>query len=1199
MLATNTQNCKECTVIWLGGPNMDICPKSGSSWNTAHLTAAPVSGVHRQRHIFSGCMPTSLCYSPPNVSAWTILGSALLPSLNSSRVTTDSYASTELDKIEYFINTKPFACFLVALSPYPDLNIRRKCLGILRKTSLIAEALSVQNDPELGMFEVNATKFLTVISNNNLEQIDWITAALCLYLIVESEIQIEIEVAAQIASNMLASSLKDEECIDILVHNTYKRFEKILHTIDSPVTLISSNFMIAAWYPFQNGFNGIAHYRSVNTTGNGYLKTFSSNQTLKQESLRLAFYVPYEFLEDLVQNSLSKAKNDLFIIIYVQYVDNHPQLLVEINMKIPEYCKRNELPVLSVRYENDSWEYELGKENFDSTNGRSKCVLSSSFRIFLRVIDREESWTLNHYTGEGYWLTIPPSRDENLFTVYISETNTYDYCGSPRNIEMWAYWVGRNTYEAKEKVIARKIDLLSMISMAVNNAESKSGTEEIFNKYSSTFKLFRMFGSIASMLGITSEGYASTDLDQTVEQWIDKEPSICFDVVFEYYSYLNVRRKCLNILRKMSAVAEALSVQDNLELPMFEVNVTKLIIAITNENPEQIGWIIAALCLFLIEEGEIEIDIETATQIASNMLTSSLRDDGYIDGLVTGTYNQFERMLHRLHSPVTLITSNLIIVAWYPFRNGFNGIARYRSGNSSENDYLKKFSSNQTFKQENLRLALYVPYEFLEDLVQNSSSRAKSDLFIIMHVQHVYHGTSTNDEINLQIPGYCKWNELPILRVRYENDSQEYEFGREYFDSTNGRWKCILSRRLKFVKLRRGGFFESAKLYFCMRRKIGETYFPQTPRLFVAYPESFCVNGNAKIPYLYCSGERWVEPRGVDLECRNNHRISINTGKIYKLATQCHHYESSESDEVLSIINSSPLAYLDMKMFFNVLDCLNQFVGRKYFYNVNYAQGDFNAIFDSINKLLEYSNSLPSEYLNSTSLHQSIVLSLSVLNPNRDIFRADDNYIYQRLLPSSGPLIGLVVYKHGNGSFKEYEVKYLTPANASSSYTSDQSVEVIIYITGEKNISADCFSSLFIVRHNLFPENDKVTARSRSIAIERCFPLELRIFLRVIDREESWRPNHYTGEGYWLNIPPSHENLFTVYIGETNTNNYCSSTRSVKMWAYTIGFNTQLATKKVIARKIDLLSMISMANIGFNCIHARSNDYICDSFGSS
>lgn len=43
------------------------------------------------RQSFSGRIPPSFCYSPPSVRACTILGSALLPSLNSSSVKRSSW----------------------------------------------------------------------------------------------------------------------------------------------------------------------------------------------------------------------------------------------------------------------------------------------------------------------------------------------------------------------------------------------------------------------------------------------------------------------------------------------------------------------------------------------------------------------------------------------------------------------------------------------------------------------------------------------------------------------------------------------------------------------------------------------------------------------------------------------------------------------------------------------------------------------------------------------------------------------------------------------------------------------------------------------------------------------------------------------------------------------------------------------------
>ncbi|GJQ77875.1 hypothetical protein Trydic_g16128 [Trypoxylus dichotomus] len=1219
----------------------------------------------------------------------------------------ERYVSTDLDQgADYFMNMKSDICFQVFHKYYYDFDIRKKCLSTLRKMSFTAEAPSVQKEPVLPMFEVNITKFMMAISNVHLEQIDWITAALYLHLIVEGEIEIEIEVVTQIVSNMLKSSFKGiTYTTDTLIYAALRQFERILERLEHPVTLITSNLMIAAWYPFRYGFNGIARYRSVNISDDGYLKQFSSNQTLKQENLRLGLYIPYEFLENLAQNSSPKARNDLLIIMYVRHVYDPPDMVDEINLKVPAHCKRNELPILRVRYENDSQEYEFGREYFDSILELPWCVLSR-FLKFKKLPkggfyeSAKYHYCMRRRNGETYFPQTPvgfdaysknfcvnrnaeipylhcgpsswsnPTRRDlecrndyrtsiSTSKIYKMATECYNYEGFTNGdvlnimnlpsleyidmkmffdvLDCLAQFVGRgNVYnmnyadgnynaifdnlnkilEYSTKLpreylnsisVHRSIALsLSVLKPALNMFRAddnyiyqrlvpSSGPSiglVVYKRGGDSFKEYEVkyltpdnvssSYALDQSVEIIIERYVSKDLDQDTDYFINMEPYICFQVFYKYYYNLNVRKKCLSTLRKMSFIAEALSVQKKPELPMFEVNITKLITAISNEHLAQIDWITAALCLYLIVESEIEIEIEVATQIVSNMLRSSFKGATHTIGiLIDAALGQFDRILERLEHPVTLITSNLMIAAWYPFRNGFNGIARYRSVNISDDGYLKLISSNQIPEEENLRLALYTPYEFLQNLAQNSSPKARNDLLIIAYVRHVYDPPDMVDEINLKVPAHCKRNDLPILRVRYENDSQEYEFGREYFDSILELPWCILSGFLKFRKLPKGGFYESAKDHYCMRRRNGETYFAQTPVGFDAYTKNFCVNKNAEIPYLHCGPSSWSNPTKRELECRNDYRTSISTSKIYKMATECYNYEGFTNGDVLNIMNSPSLEYIDMKMFFDVLDCLAQFVGWGNVYNMNYVDGNYNAIFDNLNKILEYSTKLPREYLNSTSVHRSIALSLSVLKPAQDMFRVDDNYIYHRIIPSSDTSIGLVVYKRGGDSFKEYEVKYLTQDNVSSSYALDQSVEVIIYyVTDKRRISESCFSSVFIARHNLFPENDTIKVRSRSIVVRRCSPLEFKIFVRVVDRDESWGLTYYVSEGYWLSISPSYyENIFTVYIAETDSYNYCVNTRSTEMWAYLFDGTTYKATERITAKKIDPLSTISMTVI--------------------
>ncbi|GJQ80456.1 hypothetical protein Trydic_g12354 [Trypoxylus dichotomus] len=757
----------------------------------------------------------------------------------------------------------------------------------------------------------------------------------------------------------------------------------------------------------------------------------------------------------------------------------------------------------------------------DTKTVKSKSVIISScmpfeFRVFLRVTWNEESWRLNRYTNEGRWFNILLEQEVGI--AYIAETHSHNFC-----------------IAAQEQPDIEEIDPMLLL--------------------------------------------------------IADDPEFCL-LDYKNTDYMEV---CLNIYREMSTIADSLFIGTN--TTRLQVNTTKLISLLPNtEHLNQKDCIIAALCLTLMPNEDIEAEIDAAVYILGNIMKTSTDEDPKLSIIYSNAYQKFKEIVGNINRTLLVVTANLVVVTWYPFKDNFNGIAWYKGYNASGRDYIEKLPRNWTpesMDRNNLKMAVHIPQNFLVSLAPQSKLDEVRYLFITLIIARENYflverfSTSVYDTVSIKIPGFCKKNELPIVKVLYEDQLHDYDHGSKYIDESDGHLEtCILSRERHFARISgRANFFESITTDYCLRYLIGETYFPQTPKGYGAYPENFCLNGKAEIPYLYCNPTTysWKNQKSMDLECNNNYTTSINTHKIYILATKCWNLKSF--DDVVDAMNSTNLEAIDKRMFYDILSCIDEFIFRDK-HGTDYVNKNSDGLFKGINIALELLKEVPTELMKATRIHRFLILFVPLLTPERMMIKADDNYIYQGLQPFTTGVLGIAIYKRGSGSFKYYEVKYLTNDNTVTSLASDQSVEVIIYITNVKSMDKfyrkyECVSSILITRSTVYPENDTTTIKSRSLVVSPCISsdFDFKVFLRVIEDEESWRLNHYTGEGYWFSMTVNWPDVAITHIAVSHSHNYCESIGTVEIWKYRSDAesSSHMSTGKTTIKKIDLLSMVSMS----------------------
>ncbi|GJQ80457.1 hypothetical protein Trydic_g12355 [Trypoxylus dichotomus] len=637
----------------------------------------------------------------------------------------------------------------------------------------------------------------------------------------------------------------------------------------------------------------------------------------------------------------------------------------------------------------------------------------------------------------------------------------------------------------------------------------------------------------------------------------------------------------------MSIIAESMYIGHSEMFPL-QVNTTKLVAFLQNtDHLKQKDWVVAGVCLTLMSNEAIETEIDAAVRILNDLMKTLTRDNLHFYVVYYETYIRLEKIFDNIQRTFIVAKSNLVIVTWYPLQDDFSGIAWYKGYNTSSGDYVEKLSHNwsiESINRSNLKMAVYVPHDFLIDLATKSELNEAQDLFITLTIAEdnyfliEHFNESVYDIISIKIPGFCKKNEFPIIKVLYENEVHVHEHGSKYVDETNGLSQtCILSEAINFARIRNSvNLLESVKTEYCLRYPIGNTHFPQTLMGYGAFPENYCINGKAQIPYLYCNftTHSWENQKSMDLECKNNYTTSISTNKIYKLATQC--WNLNNFDDVVNVMNSTSLEPIDKKMFYDILSCLEKFVFRENYTIINYIQKNNNSLFVGINMALELFAKLPTELMKTTRMHTFLITFVSFMKPEQMLLKADDNYIYQRLQPFSSVVLGIAMYRRGSGPFRYYEVKHLTRDNITTSFASDQSVEVAIYITNVESAyqfseNGDCAPSILITRTSAYPENNTVTVKSRSILVSSCIPFEFKVFLRVIENEESWRLNHYTGEGYWFKVAVERQAAI-MYIAESHDQNFCETTKTVEILKYE--FNTEssiyVPTGKVTKSSIQL-----------------------------
>lgn len=603
-------------------------------------------------------------------------------------------------------------------------------------------------------------------------------------------------------------------------------------------------------------------------------------------------------------------------------------------------------------------------------------------------------------------------------------------------------------------------------------------------------------------------------------------------------------------------------------------------------------------------------------QILTNML-SNLRNKYALDlsdemfGIILDSIGELMTNKSLAQDDVKLSSSNILLRAWKPFRSNITGIALY---NYTENNYLKSsvvyIYANQSYNDintKNLETAAYVPCQFLEKLLYNSTNEVKENIYILMMLVNdntfsdwdLYAVENISNIISVTIPNFCKNNVYPLMQAFFSPSREDgwIEFGAEYFDSSDDPlYTCVLSQ-FSYVGYMfspgQNNYFESVKHDYCLPAIIthntSKIYLEQVPTGRVAYPQNFCIGENGQIPKLLCKPNNNFDFSPIsDKECTNKDLVSNYTNYIYKMATKC--WNIKETERIYSsILDKNELTYVDKMILFEMTWCL-------FYYRMTTGvnlEGD-NFVANLYDKCYTTVTDIPQIIPNL--VHESYplrfyydLINFEYISPYSTV---KPYFIYFVTVPFIDHILGLVLYKVTNGSsFLSNEIKYITPQNASQNFAHDSNVELIAYISNKSfnrifnNLTAEeKVSTKFIVtvlyNYDLSKMDHRIKTRVVGVhkrSSRKISGMEIKIYLRILQDSSLWGVKHDVNEGHWTTVKLKEEEIIFAFVSE-NEGDKCEGADKVTTLQITNIENYKVSRSKLKKRKaIDIISQVSMS----------------------
>lgn len=242
-------------------------------------------------------------------------------------------------------------------------------------------------------------------------------------------------------------------------HLAISSLNNFLINADADTTIISSNYGLKIWYPFQNNVSGITLYDNFRNTP--LIKEIYMNMSynMNTSGALLSAYVPGEVLYDLTYElSYSRKKEIKIIMLFIKMNNNlrnefqvPHNVTYLIGIAIPKLCKMNYLPMIYASltsYTNNLtlWS-QFGANYFDRVTYSGYRCIFDQISYFGKADDYEYNSLRNAYclvstfdkiSFKNISWVVPV--DQPIFPPYLCVKKNYDimstYCllDTPREI---------------------------------------------------------------------------------------------------------------------------------------------------------------------------------------------------------------------------------------------------------------------------------------------------------------------------------------------------------------------------------------------------------------------------------------------------------------------------------------------------------------------------------------------------------------------------------------------------------------------------------------------------------------------------------------------------------------------------------------------------------------------------------------------
>lgn len=209
-------------------------------------------------------------------------------------------------------------------------------------------------------------------------------------------------------------------------------FEKLLTQLKINTTIIHSEYIVKVWNPLQSNVTGYVLREFKDFTNPFRTTEIYGNQApnITQGDIKMAADIPYDFVTNITSSISNKERAEFRVILLFVTHDIKLRRLLEfptsinyfIGMSIPGFCKRNFLPVITVKYGDKTTEF--GNNYYDSKNRLNQlCMLNRVFYFGNGHYDHFESRNREYCLLDAFVKKQESKRKTHSITLFEPNQN--------------------------------------------------------------------------------------------------------------------------------------------------------------------------------------------------------------------------------------------------------------------------------------------------------------------------------------------------------------------------------------------------------------------------------------------------------------------------------------------------------------------------------------------------------------------------------------------------------------------------------------------------------------------------------------------------------------------------------------------------------------------------------------------------------